>query len=314
VNQRGCGCSTRLLVIVSLVLFALFVVGFIGGEIGNKLFGEGALSFLHSSEPHVYLPGEAIFHLFGFSITNCLLATWLSILVLFGLFFAATHRSKLVPGRLQGGLEMAIEWVQDLVSGAVEEKRARRFFPVVATIFLFVITNAWLSLIPGFGTVGYHTEEGFIPIMRGANTDINFPLTLAIMSFIFVEYWGATHLGFFHWLRRYINIGGFVQGLKQLFTGKIRAGIMGMFNGFINIFTGFLELLSRLISILSFTFRLFGNMTAGEILLMVMIFLVPLVLPLPFYGLEMLVGFVQALIFGGLTLGFAASVSTPHEE
>ncbi len=102
--------------------------------------------------------------------------------------------------------------------------------------------------------------------------------------------------------------------MRHLFRGKLKAGLSGLFTGAINIFTGFLEGLSEFIRIISLTFRLFGNMTAGEILLLVAAFLVPWIFAIPFYGLELLIGFIQALIFGGLTLIFLILAVTPHEE
>ena len=177
-----------------------------------------------------------------------------------------------------------------------------------------MITNAWLSLLPGFGSILITTAEGeTVHLLRGANTDINLPLALALVSFIFVEYWGISSLGGLRYLRKFVNVGQFFQGIGQLLRGRLRAGLIGMFNGAINIFVGVLETLSELIRIVSFTFRLFGNMTAGEILLLIVAFLAPWILALPFYGLELLVGFVQALIFAGLTLVFATIAVTHHE-
>ena len=184
----------------------------------------------------------------------------------------------------------------------------------MATIFLFVITNAWLSLLPGFGSILITNAEGeTVHLLRGANTDINLPLALALISFIFVEYWGISSLGGLRYLKKFVNVGRFFRGIGQLVRGRLRAGLIGMFNGVIDIFVSVLETLSELIRIVSFTFRLFGNMTAGEILLLIVAFLVPWVFALPFYGLELLVGFVQALIFGGLTLVFATIAVTHHE-
>jgi len=152
-----------------------------------------------------------------------------------------------------------------------------------------------------------------VHLLRGANTDINMPLALALISFVFVEFFGIRAHGGFRYLAKFINVGQFFRSTGQLFTGKLRAGLSGMFTGVVDIFVGALEALSEFIRIVSFTFRLFGNMTAGEILLLIAMFLVPWVLALPFYGLELLVGFVQALIFGGLTLVFVTIAVTPHE-
>jgi F-type H+-transporting ATPase subunit a len=185
---------------------------------------------------------------------------------------------------------------------------------VVATIFLFVAFNAWLSLIPGFGSITVTTAEGeHVHLLRGANTDINMPLALALISFVFVEYFGLKSLGV-RYLRKFFNAGEFLSSLGQIVRGRFRAGFGRLLTGFIHIFVGFLEALSELIRVVSFTFRLFGNMTAGEILLLLSAFLVPWMFAIPFYGLELLVGFVQALIFGGLTLVFLTVAAAPHGE
>ena len=114
------------------------------------------------------------------------------------------------------------------------------------------------------------------------------------------------------YLGKFINFGMFFRSVGQIFRGRLKAGLTGLFSGFIDIFVGVLETLSEFIRIISFTFRLFGNMTAGEILLLIAAFLIPWVFALPFYGLELLVGFVQALIFGGLTLVFLTLATTHH--
>jgi F-type H+-transporting ATPase subunit a len=130
------------------------------------------------------------------------------------------------------------------------------------------------------------------------------------MSFIFVESWGISSLGFRHYLGKFIQVGSVVNALKGLLRGKV----LDALGGVIQAFVGFIELLTEFIRLVSFTFRLFGNMTAGEVLLLIMAFLIPLIAAVPFYGLELLIGFIQALIFSGLTLGFAMIAVAPHEE
>ena len=171
--------------------------------------------------------------------------------------------------------------------------------------------NAWLSLIPGFGSIELKIHGHEYELLRGANTDVNTPLAIALISFVFVEYYGLKALGI-RYIRKFVNAGQFFRSIGRVFKGKV--SVMGIFSGAIDIFVGGLETLSELIRIISFTFRLFGNMTAGEILLLIAAFLVPWVLALPFYGLEMLVGFVQALIFSGLTLVFVTMAVAPHEH
>ena len=203
----------------------------------------------------------------------------------------------------------------NFVESVAGKKHARTLFPGVATIFLYVISNAYIALLPFFGSIGVIEHDGkFAPLFRAANTDVNVPLSIAFMSFIFVESWGMKAVGAFHYLSEFINVRQMVEGLKQLFTGKIGQAVMNMAFGFINLFVGVLEIFSHLIRMLSFTFRLFGNMTAGEILILVSSFLIPLVFAIPFYGLELLIGLIQALIFSGLTLVFATIAVSPHEE
>jgi len=316
VPKRGClGFSFPVLVGISVVILALGVISLLSGALGKSFFGDiGLPGWLSLPQPHPELPAEVVFHLLGFPITNSIIAAWLSIIVLVGISYAITRRLKLIPTRLQSMLESALGWLLNFCQEVAGEKNGRRFFPIVATIFLFVITNAWLSLLPGFGSILITNAEGeAVHLLRGANTDINMPLALALISFIFVEYWGISSLGGLRYLKKFVNVGRFFQSIGQLVRGRLRAGLSGIFNGVIDVFVGTLEALSELIRIVSFTFRLFGNMTAGEILLLIVAFLVPWVLALPFYGLELLVGFVQALIFGGLTLVFATIAVTHHE-
>ena len=314
--KRGClGCSFPVIVGVLVVFLALFVVGFISGPIGRSMFGDlGLPSWLSVPRPDPRLPAEEVFHLFGFPITNSILGAWLSIIVLVGISYAVSRRIKLIPSRLQAAVESALGWLLNFCQEVAGEENGRRFFPIVATIFLFVIANAWLSLLPGFGTITITNAGGETAhLLKGANTDVNVPLALALVSFISVGYFGIRSVGGVRYLGKFFNVGRFLGGFGQLFRGKPRAGLGGLFMGIIDIFVGMLEALSEFIRIVSFTFRLFGNMTAGEILLLMVIFLVPWIAALPFYGLELLIGFVQALIFGGLTLVFLTVAVTHHE-
>ena len=136
---------------------------------------------------------------------------------------------------------------------------------------------------------------------------------MLILSFFFVLFVGLKETGI-GYLEQYLNVRQFLRGWGQLFRGKLKAGFSGLLMGAIDIFVGALEFLSHLIRILSFTFRLFGNMTAGEILLLIAAFLLPWIFAIPFYGLELLVGFVQALIFGGLTLVFLTVAVAHHGD
>jgi F-type H+-transporting ATPase subunit a len=311
----GCGCSIRVMALTAIVLLALLLTGFLIGPIGASVLHIKAPAFLAVTAPEVQLPSEGIFHISAFTITNTLIASWLTIIVLFVLFFFATRKMKLIPGGLQNFAEFIVETMLNFVKGVAGEKQARTIFPIVATIFLYVLTNAWLALLPFFGTVGITEHNGaFLPIFRAANTDFNLPFSVALVSFVMVEYWGVRSLGSFHYLKTFFNMSQLRDGLKSLFKGKIKPAFSGIFFGVINLFIGCLEVLSHFIRVVSFTFRLFGNMTAGEILLLVVTFLVPFVISIAVYGLELLVGILQALIFAGLTLVFGVIAMAPHEE
>lgn len=265
----------RFLVIAIIAGSALVAISFVGGSVGAIITGREPLSIFNVSTPHIELAAGKPFP--NLPITNTMIATWITILVLFGLFFAATRKMKLIPTGLQNFVEFLCETAANFIEDAAGKKYGRWFFPVCVTIFLFVIVNAWTSLIPGFGTIKVNGE----PLLRNANTDINVPLMLALTSFVCVEYWGFKAKG--------------VSYLKA-FSGPV----------------GPLEAISHLTRIISFTFRLFGNMVAGLILTGVMIFIIPLVVPSIFYGLEAFFGFIQALIFSALTLvfGYVAVMST----
>jgi F-type H+-transporting ATPase subunit a len=294
------------IVVLAIAIFAMIIISFIGSEIGSGIIGSKPISFLNVEAPKYHPAPERPFH--HLPITNTMITAWISIVVLGGLFFLGTRNMKLVPTGLQNFLELIVEAAANFIEDPAGEKHGRWFFSVCTTIFLFVVANAWLSLIPGFETISANGE----PLFRNANTDLNVPAALAVVSFCFVEYWGFKAKGV-SYLKTFFHFGPLWQALKLIFTGNIKAGAGGLLNGLVAVFAGLLEILSHLIRMMSFTFRLFGNMTAGMILVMIMLFLVPWVLPTVFYGMEAFFGFVQAMIFGGLTLGFACAAVMEEE-
>lgn len=319
--------AKKLLLFTGVGLVALLLVGFIFGAVGSAMFGTD--QFL--DKPEIHLPPQPIFpadvrdehlgllHVDGeaggesgeeaeahvtplgimeIAVTNTLLSSWVTTVVLILIFVIAARRRSIIPGRFQGFVEMMIEGVLGFAIGVLGPVMARRTFPVVATIFFFVLFNAWIALLPFYQFLGF-TQDGEIKahILRSAGTDINMPLALALISFVFVEYWGFRARGF-SYLKKFFQLG-------KIFRGKPA--------GLIDAFVGFLELTSELVRVVSFTFRLFGNMTAGEILVVMITFLVPFVAVQFVFGLELLVGLIQAVIFAGLTLVFL-SVAISHEE
>ncbi len=326
------GIKGKIAVIV-IILIALVLIGALFFPVAQP---QVELSANYGGTSSEGVPFPVPFYKLGpIYITNTLIATWLSILVLVVFFFLATRKMKLIPKGLQNIAEMIIEMLLGFVESVAGKKDGRRFFPVIATIFLFVLMNAWLGLLPGFNVIGRLHPESVtdstllhslisifpeytgrpvdVPFLRSANTDMNVPLMLALVSFFSVEYWGITALGFRHYLGKFLRVQQLSKGLKQLFKGKIKPALNAILFGLIDLFVGALESLAELVRILSFTFRLFGNMTAGEVLVLMISFLVPWVLGSIFYGLETLLGFIQALIFSALTLVFATMAVSRHE-
>ena len=164
------------------------------------------------------------------------------------------------------------------------------FSPLIASLFFFIITANWAGLLPGVGTVGFFHEGGeFIPLLRGATADLNTTVALALVSVVAIQYFGFTTIGF-RYSSRFLN-----------------------FSNPIYFVLGLLELVSEISKIISFAFRLFGNIFAGEVLLAVMAFLMPFIVPLPFLMMELFVGFIQALVFSMLTAVFL-QVAVSHGE
>ncbi len=244
-----------------------------------------------------------------FAVTNTMLSAWLTSIIMLVFFVGGARNPKVIPGRLQALVEMLFELVLNFATSILGPEMGRKSFPVVATIFFFVLFNAWLAifLIPIYQAIGFGIAGDGGPIsgdfaikahlLRPAGTDLNMPLALALVSFVFVEYWGFRSHSF-GYLKKFFDVGDLLRGRPS---------------GLINVFVGLLELVSELVRIVSFTFRLFGNMTAGEILVVMITFLVPFVATQFVFGLELLVGLIQSVIFAGLTLVFL-SVAVSHEE
>lgn len=244
-----------------------------------------------------FLP-EHIFSLGSFPITNTFLASLMVTFVLIFIAYFATRKIESAPRpySLQNIIEIVIDFLFNLINGVTHDaKQSKKFFPVVATIFLFVLSANWIGLIPGVGSIGFTeiTEEGkiIIPFLRSANTDLNVTLTLAIISVFTIQTFGIASLGFFKYGKKFIN-----------------------FQNPINFFVGILELIGELAKTISFSFRLFGNVFAGEVLLLIIMFLTPYLIPLPFFFLELMVGFIQAFIFSMLTLVFLKIAATSMEH
>jgi F-type H+-transporting ATPase subunit a len=316
-KKKGClGCSFPILIGLIVLILALTVIGFISGSIGRSILGNiGISQYFHISNTEVELQPGVIFNLGFFPITNTMITAWISIILVILLSYFAFRRPKMVPTGLQKFMEYVYGSLLNFCVSVAGEKNGRRFFPIVSTIFIFVITNAWLSLLPIYGNAIYALVEGKeMPFLRGANTDLNLTISLAVFAFCCIEFFGFKELGFIHYAEKFIRLRQLKRGLVSLFKGQLKSSLGAIFFGLIDLVVGGLEALSEIIRIVSFSFRLFGNMLAGEILLLVTAFLIPMVFAIPFYGLEVLFSFVQALIFGGLTLVFMTVAVSSHDE
>jgi F-type H+-transporting ATPase subunit a len=364
------------------------------------LLGVGFL-FFRSPKPVIEIKAETIAEFGVFPLVNTYTTSITVVVVLVVVSYLATRQLKLIPSGLQNMVEAVMEALYNLCVTTAGEKNGRRFFPVAASIFVFIWIANWMALLPYFNAIGSiekvnaeefhhisvvfsdtaglglikpnqkalefheeeieqacngvaegehegcihgqrglaiaekldskeHTSSGvhectgepgnaaydtclveaseraigqleaddkqlgvLIPYFRSMNTDLNSPLSLAIMSMIFIEFWGLTTLGVFKYLGKF-----FVNPLRNP----------------IGTIVGLLEFFTELARIISFTFRLFGNMLAGEILLLVMTFLIPFVVALPFYALETFVGVIQAFVFFMLTVAFGALAVASHDE
>jgi len=235
-----------------------------------------------------------------FPVTNAFLIGVIVSLFLILLMQKVVRNKTLVPRGAQNVIESVFEALLNLIESVTQDKKqARQFFPLIATIFLFVLFVNWIGLFPGLGTVGLLHGEGshatIIPFLRSTSADLNFTLALSLITVFMVQLTGITALGVVHYGKKF-----FVSPFHKPYG--------------IGTLVGVLELVSEIGKTISFTFRLFGNVFAGEVLLTVMLHLVPFFLPLPFLFLEIFVGFIQAIVFSMLTLVFLKTATLPAEH
>jgi F-type H+-transporting ATPase subunit a len=243
---------------------------------------------------------EEVARFFNFSITNSIVVTWMVALGLIGISYFATRNMKPVPGGLQNFFEWLVESLYSFLEGIIGPHLVKRTFWFFATIFIFILATNWMGLIPGVGSIGWghQTPHGFVidqPLFRGVNADVNMTLAMALVFFACWIVWALQEVG---------PIGF----LKELFAPKGETtGFLKLLMIFVFFVAGCLEIISILFRPVSLSFRLYGNIFAGENLLEAMAKMVPglgWLLPVPFYFLELLVGLVQALVFMLLTAVF----------
>jgi F-type H+-transporting ATPase subunit a len=320
---RGAGTRLKLKALWVLLLFVAVFVG-LGADLMLAVSTEseatsaisvkaaeqsGSTAVPEQAEHGLSQKAVEIGRLFGFPITNSMVVTWLVAVGLIIFAQAATRNMKRVPEGAQNFLEWLVESLYSFLEGIIGPHLIKRTFWFFATIFLFILSANWVGLIPGVGTIGWghQTSHGFRitqPLFRGANADVN--LTLA-MALIFFACWIV-------WALREVGPLGF---LKELFAPKGETtGALKILMVVVFFAAGCLEIISILFRPISLSFRLYGNIFAGENMLEAMATLVPSLnwlLPVPFYFLELLVGLVQALVFMLLTAVFTLLICQ-HEE
>jgi len=259
---------------------------------------------------------EPIFHIGSFTVTNSLLNSWIVVLIIIGISLLIRKKITAVPGKIQNIFEMILEGAFDLADSVTgSREKTMKFVPVVLPLFIFLVLNNWLGIFPGIGSIGFiETGEGgkvFVPLFRGATADLNTTLALAIVAVILTHIFGVVMTSGWKHLNRFFALQLFFDLPKKIFKEKEYTSIIV---SPIQFFVGIIEFIGELAKIASLSFRLFGNIFAGEVLLGAMAAIFAYVTPIPFMFLEVIVGLVQAFIFSMLTLVFMSVMTMEHEH
>lgn len=258
---------------------------------------------------NVTLFAEPIARIGNFTITNALVNAFVLMIgiVIFGRMFRS--RVKEVPGRLQAGMEALLETLFgyfDQVTGSRE--KTLKFFPLIGSLFFFILLSNWMGLLPGTGSIGLWQVHGgesvFIPFFRPANSDLNLTIAMALVTVISSHVLGMITLGFFvHW-NKFFQFGGIWKAIRSLSPMNIMVSL-------VEFVVGLIEFVSEIAKVLSLSLRLFGNIFAGEVLMTVISSIFAYAMPLPFMALELIVGIVQATVFAMLSLVYLSILTQP---
>lgn len=244
--------------------------------------------------PEISIKAETIFHFLSFNITNSLL---LSVFVFFTFLLISVYYSNQAKKSKKSSIYYFINFILKNIYQlfqAILKDKTDYFFPLLASFFIFILIQNWFGLLPGVGSllIAVTGEHGIkhVPLLRANNADLNATISLGLMSVILIQIFGIKFLGFKAYISKFIN-----------------------FSNPISFFTGILEIISEFSKVISFSFRLFGNIFAGEVLLAIIAFLIPILASFPFLLLELFVGLVQALVFSMLTAVFLnVAISKEH--
>ncbi|MCX6752351.1 MAG: F0F1 ATP synthase subunit A [Candidatus Nomurabacteria bacterium] len=257
---------------------------------------------------------EPIFHVGSFQITNSLLNSWLAVLVIIAFCVALRYKMKQVPGKIQHVFEILLEGALSLCDQVTNDRKITvKIFPLVVSLFIFILVNNWLGLLPIVGSIGFlenvSGQSFFIPVFRAGTADINTTLALSIAIVIGSNVFGIVAIGAWKIFNKYVNI----NALREIVT-KFRKDKNVIIVAPITFFVGILELIGEMAKVASLSFRLFGNVFAGEVLLASMGAIFLYVLPVPFLILEVFIGLIQALIFSLLATVYFTIASQDHGE
>jgi F-type H+-transporting ATPase subunit a len=256
------------------------------------------------------LAAEKIFSIGSFPVTNAYINSTVALIlfVVFAFFinrgirkhYKGNSAPRGIVNFFEGVLEFLLVYVDQVTR---DRKKSLRFLPIVGGLFLFILVSNYMGLIPGTGSIGIWRGTEFIPIFRPANTDLNLTLGMAVFAVIISHFMGIITIGFFKYANKFIKLGDLYKAAKSLKP-------VNMMVAFIEFFVGLIEVFSEIAKMVSLSLRLFGNIFAGEVLLTVLAGLIPVIVPLPFMALELLVGFIQATVFAMLTLVYLSIATT----
>lgn len=240
---------------------------------------------------------EVIFEIAGYPVTDSMITGFLStiVLIIFVLWLHGRLR-KDNPGRTQLAVELVFEYIVDLVTQIVgDRKLALKIIPWVGAVVIFIVMENFFTLIPGLAAVEYDGQSVF----RTPTSDFNTTFAIAIVTLLTIHIYGIQKYNLFGYIGKYIRIGQVVKGFRK----GLGAGLMSL----IDLFLGLLDIVSEIARAISLSLRLFGNIFAGEVLLIVLSGILAVALPVPIIMLSLLFGILQAIVFGSLISSYFGS-------
>ncbi len=262
---------------------------------------------------NISLSPEVIFNIGWFPVTNSFI--WLLALSLFLMIATIIigGRLKMVPGGIQNLIELIIEGAYSFTESIIgTKKKARRIFPLIFTMFLLIVFANLATFIPGQAAVSVARENGTVPLFRAIMADYGLVFVMTMITIILIQIVAIAVSGPFGYIGRFINLSGIKKFFKGAAKGEFKFGVLAQ--GFLDFFLGIMDIVGEVAKIISLSFRLFGNMFAGEVLGAVILFLAPFFVPLPFLFLGLLTAIVQAFVFVVLTLIFVSMASELDES